>query len=328
MSLEWITDPRVFEARGDEWEGLRRADPHATVFHTPAFLKLYWEEFGHDRPLVGVVRDEVRPLGLCAFEIHDGTLAFLGGYEVTDYMGPVGRPPARERVAAELMAGLADRSDWERGDLEGLPEDSPWPAALARAAREAGLRVEVGEDDVAPMLDLPGAWETYLEGLKPKLRHEIRRKERRLREAFPDVRLVDSTPETASDDLERFVAMHRSSEGQKGRFMQPGVELFFRRLARALLPSGMLRLAFLQAEGAKLAGMVAFTFEGTLSLYNSAYDHAHAPVAPGMVLVSELIKDAILRGCDRVDMLKGNLGYKYRFGARPRPVRRLLLERP
>jgi CelD/BcsL family acetyltransferase involved in cellulose biosynthesis len=45
------------------------------------------------------------------------------------------------------------------------------------------------------------------------------------------------------------------------------------------------------------------------------------------VLIAELIADAIGRGCRRLDMLKGDLGYKYRFGARPRPIRRLLLER-
>lgn len=327
MSLEWISDPRVFEARREEWTDLHGLDPHATVFHTPDFLKLYWEEFGRDRLLVGFVRDDERPLGVCAFEITDGLVGFLGGYEVTDYLGPVGRPGARQRVARELMEGLAARDDWGRADLEGLPEDSPWLDVLASGAAEAGLLTEIGEDDVAPFLDLPGSWEAYLAELKPKLRHEIRRKERRLREAFPDARLVASTPHTFGSDLQRFVEMHRSSKGPKGHFMQSGMELFFRRLGESLLPRDILRLLFLEGGGAKLAGAVAFRFEGTLSLYNSAFDDTHAAVAPGMVLVSEIVKDAIAGGCARLDLLKGDLGYKYRFGARPRPIRRLILSR-
>ncbi len=46
-----------------------------------------------------------------------------------------------------------------------------------------------------------------------------------------------------------------------------------------------------------------------------------------MVLVADMIRQAIADGCRRFDLLKGDLGYKYRFGARPRPVRRLRLSR-
>ncbi len=46
-----------------------------------------------------------------------------------------------------------------------------------------------------------------------------------------------------------------------------------------------------------------------------------------MVLVSELIKDVIASGCARIDMLKGDLAYKYRFGARPRRIARIVLRR-
>jgi hypothetical protein len=44
-----------------------------------------------------------------------------------------------------------------------------------------------------------------------------------------------------------------------------------------------------------------------------------------MALVAELIRSAIEEGCRGLDMLKGDLPYKYRFGARPRGVARLRL---
>ncbi len=44
-----------------------------------------------------------------------------------------------------------------------------------------------------------------------------------------------------------------------------------------------------------------------------------------MVLVADLIERAILDGCRWFDLLKGDLAYKYRFGARPRAVKRLVL---
>jgi CelD/BcsL family acetyltransferase involved in cellulose biosynthesis len=46
-----------------------------------------------------------------------------------------------------------------------------------------------------------------------------------------------------------------------------------------------------------------------------------------MVLVAEDIRLAIEDGHDGFDLLKGDYGYKYRFGAAPRRVRRLVVTR-
>jgi CelD/BcsL family acetyltransferase involved in cellulose biosynthesis len=325
MSVEWTDNPHAFTAR--HWTDLVEVDPEATVFHTPRYLKLYWEEFGAEHLLLSFVRRGEEETAAAAFEISDGTLSWLGGSEVTDYMGPVGRPEAAEGAAKELMAALAARDDWETGDLAGLPARSAWLRALRSGAEAAGLIAEVGDDDLAPFLRLPASFEEYLERLSGKLRHEIRRKDRRLRTSFPDARLVDATRDTLARDMERFVELHRSSGGPKGRFMVPEMELFFRRLAEEMLPDGTLRLAFLEAEGTKIAGAIGFRDGDRFLLYNSAYDEEYRAVAPGMVLVAELIRDAIEEGHLGFDLLKGDLPYKYRFGARPRRIARLLLSR-
>jgi CelD/BcsL family acetyltransferase involved in cellulose biosynthesis len=325
MSVEWTDDPQAFTAR--DWTDLVEVDTEASVFHTPRYLKLYWEEFGAERLQLSFVRRGQEDAAAAAFEIHDGTLSWLGGSEVTDYMGPIGRPEAVEGAAKELMTALAARDDWEAGDLAGLPARSAWLSALRSGAEAAGLVVEVGHEAVAPFLRLPASFEEYLERLSGKLRHEIRRKDRRLRASFPDARVVDSTPDTLAGDLERFVELHRSSVGPKGRFMVPGMELFFRRLAEEMLPDGTLRLVFLEADGTKIAGAIGFRDRDRFLLYNSAYDDAHRDVAPGMVLVAELIRDAIEDGRRGLDLLKGDLPYKYRYGARPRRIARLLLNR-
>jgi CelD/BcsL family acetyltransferase involved in cellulose biosynthesis len=46
-----------------------------------------------------------------------------------------------------------------------------------------------------------------------------------------------------------------------------------------------------------------------------------------MVLVAEDIRIAIQSGCSAFDMLKGDYAYKYRFGAVPRAVKRLIVHR-
>ena len=110
--------------------------------------------------------------------------------------------------------------------------------------------------------------------------------------------------------------------------MQPGMEIFFRRLGEAFLPRGVFSLTFIEvAERRKLAGSIGFRFEGTYSLYNSAFDRTYQSLSPGMVLVAEDIRIAIEGGSFAFDLLKGDYAYKYRFGAVPRAVKRLAITR-
>jgi CelD/BcsL family acetyltransferase involved in cellulose biosynthesis len=330
MRVVFSDDGRDFQRRG--WRELVEADPAGTFFHTPEYLKLYWEEFG-ERPehllLAFAEDDDGTQVGAVAFERIDATLRFLGGTEVTDYMGPVGLPDRQEAVAKELWAALASRDDWRDADLRGLPEDRPWLGLLADAAAGIGLDVEVVDDQngVAPFLALPDTWEAYLEGLPAKLRHEIKRKAKKLEAETGPYRIMTATQENLHALLDRFVELHRMSEGPKGVFMQPGMEIFFRRLGEAFGPAGIFRLTFIEVGGQLAAGTIGFEFGGTSSLYNSAFDRTWGALAPGMVLVGEDIRLAIEDGCRAFDLLKGDYQYKYRFGAVPRAVKRIVVSR-
>jgi CelD/BcsL family acetyltransferase involved in cellulose biosynthesis len=330
MDVVFSEDPRDFARR--DWSALVTADPAGTFFHTPGFLKLYWEEFAAEpgRLLLAFAEDDTVQVGAAAFERLGTTLRFLGGTEVTDYMGPVALPEVQATVAKELFAALARSDDWAEADLRGLADDHPWLELLAEAAAAQGFSVEVLADQngVAPFLPLPGSYKEYLGRLPSKLRHEIKRKARRLEAEVGPWHICLGTRETLEPFLDRFVDLHRTSEGPKGVFMQPGMEIFFRRLGRAFLPRGVFSLTFIEAaEHLKLAGSIAFRFEGTYSLYNSAFDRAYQHVSPGMVLVAEDIRIAIEAGCSAFDMLKGDYPYKYRFGARPRAIKRLAVTR-
>ena len=330
MRIAFSEDPRDFQLR--DWSAIVHADPAGTFFHTPGYLKLYWEEFGETTEhllLAFAEDDDGAQVGAVAFERIGETLRFLGGTEVTDYMGPVAMPETHDDVASGLWTALLARDDWRAADLRGLPEDRPWLGLLRDAASERGLGVEEMEDQngVAPFLPLPETWDAYLAGLPAKLRHEIKRKARKLEAETGPFAIVSATEQTLIPFLDRFVELHRLSEGPKGVFMQPGMEIFFRRLGEAFGPAGVFRLSFIEVAGVKAAGTIGFCFGGTFSLYNSAFDRELQQLAPGMVLVAENIRQAIEDGCDAFDLLKGDYAYKYRFGARPRAVRRLMVTR-
>jgi len=330
MRIVFSEDGRDFQRR--DWSDLVAADPAGTFFHTPDYLKLYWEEFGEQPEhllFAFAEEDDGTQIGAVAFERIDQTLRFLGGTEVTDYMGPVGVPERQDAVAKELWTSLLPREDWAGADLRGLPEDTAWLPLLRDAAAAAGLAVEETEDQngVAPNLPLPATWDAYLEGLPSKLRHEIKRKAKKLEAEAGPFTIHTATEETLSPLLDRFVELHRMSEGPKGVFMQPGMEIFFRRLGEAFLPRGIFKLQFIEVGGELAAGTIGYAFDGTFSLYNSAFDRKWGNLAPGMVLVAEDIRLAIEGGTEVFDLLKGDYAYKYRFGATPRLVRRLVVTR-
>ncbi len=330
MQITFSDDGRDFTRR--YWASLVDADPAGTFFHRPEYLKLYWEEFGQvlDHLLLAFAEeDDGTQVGVVALERVEDTLRFLGGTEVTDYMGPVAIPSAQERMAKELFAALAQREDWSTADLRGLPQDSAWQELLSEGAAAQGFSVDVTEDQngVAPFLPLPATWEEYLSGLPAKLRHEIKRKAKKLESEAGAYEVSVSTWDTLPADLDRFVQLHRSSEGPKGVFLQPGMEIFFRRLGEAFLRDGTFQLTFLSVGAEKVAGTIGFRCAGRYYLYNSAFDREWRQLSPGMVLVAEDIRLAIGSRCEGFDLLKGDYEYKYRFGARRRRVNRLVVSR-
>ena len=330
LDVVFSEDPRDFLRR--DWSDLVRADPAGTIFHTPDVLKLYWEEFGEEPEHLLLAFGEAdggAQVAAASFERIGDTLRFLGGTDVTDYLGPVGLAGAVGSFSERLWSGLLARDDWSVADLRGLPEGSPWLPALRTAALDQRLAVEETEDQngVAPLLHLPATWDDYLGQIPSKLRHEIRRKAKKLEaEAGPFV-TETATADTLLPLLDLFVELHRMSEGPKGVFMVPGMEIFFRRLGQALCTRGVFRLSFIRVNDELPAGTIGFVFEGKYSLYNSAFDRGWKQLAPGMVLVAEDIRQAIDEGCAVFDFLKGDYAYKYRFDAKKRSVKRLVVSR-
>ena len=67
MRVELTEDPTDLRRR--DWTDLVSADPTGTFFHTPAYLKLWWEEFGAGSLLLAFAREEERTVAACGFEL-------------------------------------------------------------------------------------------------------------------------------------------------------------------------------------------------------------------------------------------------------------------
>ena len=177
------------------------------------------------------------------------------------------------------------------------------------------VRAQVEQEDSCPVLELPASWDAYLERLGGKDRHELRRKIRKLERELPGTSVRShASPEGWDGALAGFLRLHRLSKAGKARFMDERMEAFFRDATHALAARGWARLWFLDWDGAAVASFLCLEHAGSVGLYNSGFDPLHAKLAPGIVLLAHVIRDAIDRGVAVFDFLRGEEPYKYAFG--------------
>ena len=339
-----------------QWDALVDRDPDATLFQRARWLARWERDLGAQRRmrtramrrdglLVGVLVETRELLGLPSGPSE--LIRIAGGDEVTDYLGPLAAPEDRADVARAYITLLCEDRGWDEVVLNGLAADTGWHELFATVAEESGLKViEADVQDVCPRVDLEGGFDGYLARLPGRMRQELSRKSRKLaRDAGPfDVH--EYAPADAGQGIEDFLTQVQQGEDDKARFFgRPEMQQWFRTLADEFGPDGTLRVHRLDIGELPAAMTVSLVDSASHAasdpagdadgeatrmwgLYNSSFDPALTALAPGMVLIWELIQQAADEGCTMFDLLRGDEPYKYRFGAIDREVRTLTLVRP
>jgi CelD/BcsL family acetyltransferase involved in cellulose biosynthesis len=302
------------------WSALAEARQPPSIFLTPEWIAV---ARAHEptQPITLAVGER----GVVALAREaDGTITFAGG-QLTDEQDVVAASGDEAQVGEAAARWIASQRP-PRVRLEYVPEDRPTLDAFTDVLGAAGYRVARGRQIVSPVLDLPRSYETYVQSLGKKERHELRRKVRRLEAAGAATFRFASGAERATV-LDRFFALHRLSRGEKADFMAPDMERLFRDAADALAPLDRLRLGVLRFDGADAAVLFGFSIGRVISLYNAAYDPGLASLSVGIVSHAWAIREAIASGYSTYDLLRGGEPYKYDLGARDRWLARLDAER-
>jgi CelD/BcsL family acetyltransferase involved in cellulose biosynthesis len=302
------------------WNGLLAQARQPSVFLSWQWQTAWTRAFLNSRSLhlLRVSDDAGMLAGL--LPLYDETVGlrrFVGGVDVSDYLDLIVPAGREEEVWQALLQHRAGEStEW---DLRAIRAASPTIDILPRLCPAAGLRAQVEREDRCPVLELPGSWDAYLERLSGKDRHELRRKIRKLEREMPGTSVRShASAEGWGDALAEFLRLHRLSKVGKERFMDERMEAFFRDATGALAAAGWARLWFLDWNGAAVASFLCLESldlaVGSVGLYNSGFDPLHAKLAPGIVLLAHVIRDAIDRGVAVFDFLRGEEPYKYAFG--------------
>jgi CelD/BcsL family acetyltransferase involved in cellulose biosynthesis len=330
LSIQAFDSIDAFDALHDEWNDLLHSSPRDQIFLTWEWQSNWWASYQPGQIWVIALRDEDSQLVALAPWFIDqdhekGRLVrSIGCVEVTDYLEVILKP-GYEAAALETLTGytrdFADRYD--ALDFCNIPGASPLFELWKPILEKHGYTVEITQQEVSPVIELPDTYEDYLSQLDKKNRHEVRRK---LRRADACSAVVDWYFVNPHDDIEeaveRFLHLMRSSHPEKAIFLEDPQNLdFFGRVVPPMLRCGWLLMSFLTVDGQDAAAYLSFDYNNRILLYNSGLDPTLRPeLSFGIVLLVYIIRDAIERGRDAFDFLRGGEEYKHRAGGVDTPV--------
>ena len=316
-----------FQEIQTEWEGVLSSSPVNTLFLTPQWQEVWWDTFGGDKHMAGFYLRAPEGVAAVASLTKTGdTLALLGNQETVDYNDFMVRP-GYEAPFFDILLGRLEEQSWDTLRLDSLVETSPTLSYLPDLARQRGYSVEVEQEDTSSGIYLPSTWDDYLATLSKKDRHELRRKFRRL-ETLPNWRWYSVTEQgDVGSRLGDFIALMRLSSKDKDEYMTDERERFFHNITSRMAQLGLLRLYFLEVEGRPVATSLCFDYASSCLLYNSGYDPEYGFYSVGLLLNALCLREAIERGIEYFDFLRGSESYKHHLGGRPRNLYQMVVRR-
>ncbi|GAB4500816.1 MAG: GNAT family N-acetyltransferase [Anaerolineales bacterium] len=278
---------------------------------------------------VYTAEQEGQLLGVAPLFLAKGKLWLLGSVEISDHLDLIARPQTLPAFVAALLAQLEQdpAENWSALEWVNLPDWSPTPALLQSEAEKHGWHYSQEIYQPTPYISLPGNFETYLEGIDKKQRHELRRKMRRAEESGRGVRWYIVRDEAALEsEIEAFLHL-MSQEPEKNEFLTEAMRDHMGQSLHAAFRAEWLQLAFLEIDGKKACGYINFDYNNRIWVYNTGLDRSFMELSPGWVLLGHLLQWANENGRAEFDFLRGDEEYKYKLGGQNRFVLKVSVER-
>lgn len=324
MKLTVYTQTDLFTQLKAEWNALLVRSTANRLFSTWEWQSTWWETYQPGQLLVITCHDDddklvgIAPWFIAENANQERVLATIGCKEVTDYLDLIIDRDCSSEVMNAFAQYLQDhQDDFTRIALCNIPQDAISYQEFPAILEAHGFNVQLEEEDVCPIIQLPDTWEGYLNLLDKKQRHELRRKLRRIAGQADEVTWYTVGPEhDITQEMENFLALMEASDPDKAVFLSDeNNRRFFKRISAVMQASGWLQLNFLRINGTLAAAYFNFIYNGHVLVYNSGLlpdEFGH--LSPGIVLLANTIQQAIENNFAVFDFLQGNEEYKYRMG--------------
>jgi CelD/BcsL family acetyltransferase involved in cellulose biosynthesis len=328
LTLRSIETAEEFRALREDWDALVQQNPATTIFQTWEWLYSWWEAYGSAHRLrILVASDESgRILAIAPLMIRWSrvgfwpmrTLEFIGGHSAaSEYLDFVTLPGMETVAASRFMTHLVEEGGWDLLRFYQLAGDGT-TRQLVCESKDSDLHLSPIDMQPSLYIALRTSWESYVEGLRPHARKNLRQYRRRI-EAAGTFEVVEER-DYSEASLAEFERLHKARMRLAGRvtnFESPAFGTFHRLVAERCAKRGTLRVYFLRHEGKNVATLYGFALHGRFFFYNSGFDPEYGSQNVGTALLSYAIERCIDAGMTEFDFL-GPGDYKERWGVEER----------
>lgn|GEM_PF-642203 len=326
LDQELVTGDAGLQGLEADWRRLHDLDAGAGVFNGWSANAIWWRHYGTPDCLrVLVLRHRGDVVAIAPFHLTRSvllgaeravTLRFIGrgGDTTPDDLDLIADPAFAESAACQVCDWLLRQRESHRWLFEDLPAHSPFAQALLS---RLGPRVSRDVRHARRVAVLPDRVEAWRDGLSRNSRKHLTRRRRRA-VAAGAVRYRWASAESLGErDFASLVSLHRKRRSaladpdpSSGAFGSAAYVAFHHEFSLALARDGALRLAVLELDDRPIGIEYALRHRSTLVFLQTGFDPVHAGLSPGHLLMCHLIERAIEEGVDRLDLLKGDYGYK------------------
>jgi CelD/BcsL family acetyltransferase involved in cellulose biosynthesis len=212
-----------------------------------------------------------------------------------------------------LWHAIRRTGGWDVLELKAVPADSPLAVALPQLARDDGFAAYVRETHQVPWF--------LVDEIEQRIHRRFRGDMRRLERQLGGVQLERITRfdrEALRDVLRLEAAAWKGAAGTAITCDERLVR-FYAALSRVFARRQRLTLAFLRAQGKRIAAQLSLEDATTFYLLKTGYDPEYAHFGPGQLLVRETALDAGRRGLARYDLLGRATAWKMKWTDETRP---------
>jgi len=311
---EFSVKKEAFDRFDFYWSNHRDRLRWNCLFTFPAFIRPWSLVFNSGSlPSIYSVWQGDELIGIAPIIIKNEKATFIGDPEVFDFMDLIISGGNCQEFLSALLAYLRTEGV-QYLELNSVRADSLVSTEVMPTAEVLGYFISSENADISYEMRLNGQWESYLQMLTKKQRHEVRRKLRRLEEAGKIAYRIVRDGREIEEQCKNFFNMHVASRQDKAEFMTEQMASYFRLLMKEMAMIGKIKLAFLEIDNRPVASTICFEHAATVYLYNNGYDPDYSSLSIGFLSKIMSIKDSIERQMIKYDFLKGAEAYKQRMG--------------
>ena len=303
-SIEWHDAIAPLAAEWDRLVDQAAAGP----FSRPGWFEAWWHAFGRGRLEIATLRRDGELVAVLPLARRHGVRKSLTNWHTPEFEVPAIDAPAR----AALLRGVLEHTRMPLS-LTLLTEGQADTDAFRAAARATRMPILTHTVERSPYVQIDGDWEGYQKTLPRRRRAEVRRRRRRLQERGA-LALEIATGETRRAELleEGFAVETSGWKASAGTAIvsRPETQVFYTRVADWAAARGCLRLAFLRLDERPLAFHFTIEEGGVAYQLKGGYDPGFRELAPGTLLISDMLEWAFASGLRTYEFLGADEEFK------------------